>query len=507
MQYIKEKIGIDIKDALIPFISGLIAHGYIMFSYSPNKDEFISIFHHGSGYDFGRWFHTMIGNFMFRIDGCYSMPWLNGLIYISFISLAAILFADPFDIKNKLLKYLFMVLFMVFPVTTATLSYMATAPFYAFGIFLVALAFFVSAKYKYGFVFGIFSLCCSIGIYQAYFSLLATFVFFLFFMKLLSDETFKDSFVRAIKHVFMLVAGLVLYFAVNKLIILTKQVKMTDYQNLSEMGNYSASSLAHAFGKCYTDFFKTFTQDYYYIFPYRFLNIVLSVAWVIFVVGLVYLMVTCLKKKWLNAIFILGLTSLIPFAIFLINLMCAEFLDGIYTLMCYSAFFMLAGPMLVVDRVCARKLKLTKIAVRTVETVLFLVIFLYVKYANMAYLGYNIHYEQAYFEFSSLATRIRSVEGYDNMIPIVFVGKYEDTSRLWELRYADALPGAYNTEYVMNGEERRANFFRFFLGFNYSEAYPSEELLECASFKEMPSYPDDGSIKLVNDQIIVKFSN
>lgn len=507
MKYIKEKFGINIKESLIPFVAGLIAHGYIMFSYSPNKDEFISIFHHGSGYDFGRWFHTMIGNFMFRIDGCYSMPWLNGLIYISFISLAALLFAEPFGIKNKLLKYLFMILFMVFPVTTATLSYMATAPFYAFGIFLAALGFFVSTKYKYGFIFGIFALCGSLGIYQAYFSLLAAFVFFLFFMKLLSDEPFKDSFILAIKHISMLIAGLVLYFVVNKIIILVRHVEMTDYQNISGMGNYSVSSLAYAFGKCYTDFFKTFTQDYYYIFPYKFLNMVVSVAWVLFAVGLLYLVINCLKKKWLNRIFILGLTLLIPFAIFLINLMCAEFLDGIYTLMCYSAFFMLAAPMLVLDRACERKLKVTLFVTRAVQAVLILVIFLYVKYANMAYLGYNIHYEQAYFEFSSLANRIRSVEGYDNLIPIVFAGKYQDTSRLWELRYADALPGAYNTEYVMNGEERRANFFRFFLGFNYNEIYPTTELMESETFKAMPSYPDDGSIKLENDQIIVKFSD
>ncbi len=49
MKYIKEKFGINIKESLIPFVAGLIAHGYIMFSYSPNKDEFISIFHQGSG--------------------------------------------------------------------------------------------------------------------------------------------------------------------------------------------------------------------------------------------------------------------------------------------------------------------------------------------------------------------------------------------------------------------------------------------------------------------------
>lgn len=507
MKYVKEKFGIDLKEALIPFIAGLIAHGYIMFSYSPNKDEFISLFHHGSGYDFGRWFHTMIGNFMFRIDGCYSMPWLSGLIYVSFISLAILLFAEPFKIGNKLLKYLFMILFMVFPVTTATLSYMATAPFYAFGIFLAALGFFVSVKYKYGFIFGIFALCGSIGIYQAYFGLLAAFVFFLFFMKLLSDEPFKESILLAVKQLTMLVAGLVLYFIVNKIIVVVKHVEMTDYQNLSSMGNYSLESLVNAFGKCYTDFFKTLTNDYYYIFPYKFLNGIVLAAWVLFAAGLVYLIVTRLKKKLLNIVFIAGLTLLIPFAIFLINLMCAGFLDGIYTLMCYSAFFMLAAPMLILDRVCEKKAKVTMIGVRVVQAVLMLVVFLYVKYANMAYLGYNIHYDQAYFEFSSLAGRIRSLEGYDNMMPIVFAGKYEDTSGLWELRYADALPGAYNTGYVMNGEERRANFFKFFLGFKYNEVYPTAELMESEAFKAMPSYPDDGSVKIENGLIIVKFSD
>ena len=56
------------------FIGGLICHGYEMFAKHPNYDEFISIFHYGGGYELGRWFLSLLGNLVFRIDGCYSLP-------------------------------------------------------------------------------------------------------------------------------------------------------------------------------------------------------------------------------------------------------------------------------------------------------------------------------------------------------------------------------------------------------------------------------------------------
>ncbi len=507
MRYIKEKFNIDLKEALYPFIAGLIAHGYIMFSYSPNRDEFISIFHHGSGYDFGRWFHTALGNLLFRIDGCYSMPWLNGLIFLLFLSLAALLFAEPFGIKNRVLKYLFMILFVVFPVATATLSYMATAPFYALGVFLIALGFFASVKYKYGFIFGIFALCASMGIYQAYFALLAATVFFFFFIKLLSaEETFKESLFRALKHLAMLVAGLLSYFVINKIVLVVKHVELTDYQNLSSMGDYSLSGIIKALGQCYRDFFGIFTGDHYFIFPYKILNFIVLVLWILFAACVLYLIVTRTKKQPLNVVFVLGLMLLMPVAFFLINPMCAEFMNGIHTLMCYGAFFMFAAPILVFDKTDL-KVQAERYLSCAVSAILIFVVFIYIRYSNMTYFAYDLHYDQAYFEFSSVADGIRNAEGYADELPVVFVGNYTDHSKLWELRYADALTGAYNTGYVMNGEERRANFFRFFLGFTYNEEYPTEEILADPEIKAMPSFPDNGSIKVVDGRVIVKFSD
>lgn len=508
MNNIKEKIKLYYKELIAPFIAGLIAHGYIMFSYHPNRDEFISIFHHGSGYDFGRWMHTAIGNFMFRIDGCWSLPWLSGLVFIALITLSIYLFIEPFNISNKIIRQFLMILFVVFPVSTATLACMATAPFYALGVFFAAVAFYISVKYKYGFIFAILGISAAVGVYQVYFALAAAFVFFLFFLKIArNEEKIKNSFIWAGKQLLMLSAGLGLYFVINKIVVTVKNVKMTDYQNLDHMGNYAFSSIINAFIKCYSDFFSFFIKDYKDILPYKILNIVLIIEWLCFAILCVYLIIKKLKKAVFNIVVLLGLIMLIPFAINLINIMCAESIETISVLMCYNVFFMFAAPFFILDEAIKEGTALSKLISKLSLCAIGFVIVIYIKFANMVYLAYDIHFEQAKAEMSALQMMIRSLDGYDNELPIVFAGEYKDNTELWELRYADNLAGAYTTGYIMNNEAVRAAFSRIFMGFLYGEENPTDELMESREFKEMPSYPDAGSVKVIDNEIVVKFSD
>ena len=161
---------------IVAMLIGLLSHAYMMTNKFPNVDDYVSMFHYGQGYALGRWFLALMGNFMFRIDGTYSLPFFNGALYLCTLVLAVIIFLKPFQFKSRWTKRIFASLFVSFPTATATMGFMFTAPFYGLAVLFMAIGFYVLVQYKYGFLISILLICCSLGIYQAYWGLIAGFL-------------------------------------------------------------------------------------------------------------------------------------------------------------------------------------------------------------------------------------------------------------------------------------------------------------------------------------------
>lgn len=497
----------------IAFAGGLFAHGYELFAKHPNYDEFISIFHYGGGYNLGRWMLSLIGNFIFRIDGCYSLPWFNGLIFIALIAASSVLFLKPFKLKSKWAEALIALIMMTFPSVTSTLSYMFTAPFYALSIFLAALAFYLTVRFRYGAIIAAFLLCFSMGIYQAFFCLLAVFLLVYTLVEIFTEEdkTVSAILISAGVRLAMMVAGLLMYIVANKVITSVRKVDLSSYQGISNMGRYSAGSIFNALGQCYVKFFKFFTGDYNGLLPYKVLNIALIIGWMVAIFALVIFMVRIVRKSPVKAIFAGICVILLPLGINLIFVMCADSLKTVHSIMCYGMAAMFVIPVILVRRALDDKsLKKAGSVLRVAgivnAVVLLGVVFLYSKYANISYLAYELHYEQMYSSFETLENKIRNAEGYKDELPLCFVGTYSDEVDLWQLEKTSALAGTYKTSYVMNYGEARAQIFSTYLGYAYSETVPDEAFLSEEEIVEMPCYPDDGSVRVLDDRIVIKFS-
>ena len=514
MKAFAEKIKKDFTDKdsiilfVVCFIGGLFVHGYEMFAKHPNYDEFISIFHYGGGYNLGRWMLSLIGNLIFRIDGLVSLPWFNGLLFITFISLAACLFIIPLEINNRFIRFLIGLIFISFPSMTATLSYMFTAPYYAFAILLVAFAFYIAVDSKYGFIPAAFLICFSMGIYQAYFCLIASFLLaYVIKDSFLEKHDLKKTFCNMGKYLTMMVVGLLSYMIANKIFLKYKNTDLSSYQGISEMGKYSPSSIFNAIGLCYKKFFSFFYEDYVTLFPYKALNIVLIILWIIFIAAFIMVFANNVKKnkKSLLALFEL---LLVPFAINLIFVMCANSLDTVHALMCESVIMMFVFPLLIIDLFISDKKNkgVNNAFLYTASVVTVFAFLIYAKFANTSYLAYELHYEQTYSFFNELKTRIQSADDYSKDMPVCFVGTYDDDSSLWALKKADSLAGTYQTPYIVNYGEARARLFETYLGYKYDEVSLDESLLSNEEFLNMGNYPDYNSVKVINNTVIVKFS-
>lgn len=491
---------------------GLLTHGYMMFNKLPNIDEYVAMFHYGSGYSSGRWLLALMGNFMFRIDGVYSLPYLNGAFFLFTLAISITVFLKPFDINNRWIKRIFAALFVAFPTVTSTMSFMFTVPFYGIAILFMALAFYLAVTYKYGFLPSILLVCCSLGIYQAYWCLGASF-FLLYLISLCmnKDTKNKELLTASLKILVTLLAGLVLYLVINKIMLAAQNMNLSGYQGINQMGAFSLSQLPTILYNAYGWFFRMVTENYLYITWYPIVRYIIGIGYLL---TIVCFSVACFqnRKHILRLLGLILFTLILPLTINSIYLMCND-ASTIHLLMCYSVVLVFFMPLVYLQGVCATKALTSRILPLFKGgylTGLLLVLFLYVRLANLYYLDLELAYNETNSFMITLSTRIQQTEGYTTDKPLYFHGLYPHATNrnIWELRAVNQMHGTIDVDNMINSPLMRYNFSRVYLSTPIHEVTDPaiiEELQD--DIQEMSNYPNDGSIKLIDDVIVIKLSD
>ena len=500
------------KDVLIAgIIVGILSHIYMMTNKLPNIDDYISLFHYGSGYASGRWFLALLGNFMFKIDGTYSLPFFNGFIYILTLSLAIMIFLKPFCFENRWTKRILAGLFLSFPTVTATMGFMFTAPFYGVAVLFMAIAFYILVSYKYGFLISIVFICLSLGIYQAYWGLAAGFLL-LYLMLLCMDKQGSNLNIvlLAIKSFVALLFGVMLYLFVNQIMLSIQGVGMTEYQGLSEMGQFELSRIPEILSMAYGWFFGFTTENYLHITWYPYVRIVIAIGYVLTALSAVHVFIRNRKQIFKNLALLIFL-AVFPLAVNSIYIMCSN-ASYVHSLMCYSVVLVFLIPFVFMDGI--RKENIQGLVASGVRygylfAVLVVIIF-YIRFANIYYLNLELaFYETSHF-METLSARIQDADNYTIDKPICFYGSYRETvnRNIWELRMVNNMTGTVDVGNVINAPLMRKAYSRVYLGNTFYELDDLSILNEYEQqIKEMPSYPNDGSIAVMEDVVVVKFSD
>ena len=135
----------------------------------------------------------------------------------------------------------------------------------------------------------------------------------------------------------------------------------------------------------------------------------------------------------------------------------------------------------------------------------------YTIFSNEAYLKMELSYEQTYSFSTRLLNTIESTEGYNKNTPIILVGTASDNvifAPTPELDEID-LTGVADMKDLLNSYTY-GYFLRRMVGASniiYDSASElSDKHQDLYEVKRMPNYPSAGSIKVIDNYIIVKFS-
>lgn len=477
--------------ALSALITGLAAYLFVFTNKLLNLDEIAGLFGKGESISSGRWALALTS----YIFPDLSMPWINGMLSLIMLTAAVCLTMRIFELKSPLIRVLLAALMIAFPSQIVTFSYMFTAAPYALAVLLALLSVYavLCCDGKYRFAVGAVLLALSLGIYQAYLAVPASFCVVYLIKRTLDGEWSVRKILRCgMGCLFYLALALVIYYVVNKQTMLITHTQYNSYADASFQTD--ASSVLFGIRVAFTAFLGYFYRGYYHLVATPLSAVVHFVL--LAIVGAEIFIYLLRTRDRARGALLCVLIALVPLSVNCLYIVSSQR----HTLMLYSFV-----AVYVLSAVAAESLMKEKhVPLRSALAAVFAVIALCnVLYANRLYLKMKLEYENAYSFYSTLTARIKETPGYSADTMVFITGDAHEL--LHESTEIDTSDLVGIMEGLINVYSR-SDFLTYYAGF----APPTFDWAAwdasgaVAQVGDMPIYPYDGSVQKIGDFIVVK---
>lgn len=486
-----------IKVVLITFFCGIVIHLFSLVNVLHNYDDISVQSGYGVGILSGRWVLTVLGDFIGKIWGNYNLPYVNGIVFILLLAISAGVLFSIFELKSWKMGALMGVILVSFPSVTSTLFFKYTVVYYGLGILLSVVAVWTMEKMKNGIVASALCIALAAGIYQAFVPItISLFVLLLLKKTLESKITFKDFFVKGVTYCCSIAGGMILYFVSLNICLKVYHTSLDSYQGVSEMGKLQLSSLPSLLKRTVSDFFKLPVSDYCNLAP----TDILKIGFLLLGCICVFIILKQIIKKGdlsrIGMVLIIGIVF--PIAVNFIVIMCPN--STIYTLMVYSFVVVLFVPIVVLNSI-----KIYKYIKIIIICILVLMSLNYSYLANVNYMAMYYANRQTENYLNAMVTQVRMTEGYDSTKKWVFVGNNINDPLFHNSWGNIPMFGGNRNDYI--NAYSRMEWVEKYVG--YLVPLEDNEIIlnevgQSEPVKEMPCWPNEGSIKVIDDRVVIK---
>lgn len=497
------------RDGYISFVSavlvGLLCHIPAMVMDAPNHDGLDSIYFDQNMITSGRWFlGTACG-----ISSYFTLPWLIGLLALIYLGVTSVILNKLLKIKTPAFLVIISALLASFPVVASMFAYVFTMDGYMLGLLLSVLAVYLTQFGRFGFLFGAVSLAFSMGIYQAYLPIAIVLSIYMVLLILETGDKFRDKLFKALKYLYMGALGSLLYYVILQVMLKIQGKELASYQGISDMAETSRPGLLTTIKSAYADFvsFSLKGRIFYgnKIALFFFILFVIS-----FVAVFIYKAISAgwLKSLWFYVIMI-ALALVLPLSINVIMFVSPNV--TYHSLMRYQWVLLLVIPLAFMEKVCREELTGFKdICISVAAVSLAVMAFSYSITDNIGYSNLQKKYEKTYAYCLRLADRIEQTEGYYQGMPIYLigiVGNENFPSTDLTIDVTDNMLGL-GGDYLLYTSRNYEQFFKNYLGITFNILDEKERDIYFEDwYIEMPSFPETGSIRIVDGILCVKTEN
>lgn len=486
-------------------ISGLLTHGFALVNVMHNIDDIgEQPYGYGVGITSGRWLLSLLGDFFRALGGSCNLAFVNGVLFLALISVAAGFLVKVLKIKNRGSACLAGMLFAAFPTAASVLLYRFTSVYYGIAVVLAVLAAWVIERYRFGVLFSGVLTALSMGIYQAYVPITIGIFVLVLIRKALNGETDIKGLVRqGVGDCLALLLGLALYFLGLKLCLRLYGASLGAYRGMNEMGQLALGDIPGLIWQAFTSFCKFPMTDYCGLAGTKVIAMTYFLLGGVSLVMVGYILLAKVKKVG-TAVCVLLLCLVFPVAVNFVVIMCPQ--TWTYTTMMYPFALVACVPLVLLECMPAEEGSGGKLLNKAVGLLLAVLI------CGYAY-GTNVNYSAMYYinrqmenYVSSIVVQTRMTEGFDPEKKWAMLGTLEDPLLNSPWQYETTYGGTFSLKRMLN-EKSRYYWFWNYVGYRIPEASEEtiRELQNTAEVQAMPCWPSEGSIKVIGDTVVIKF--
>lgn len=500
------------------FVWGLIAHAYGFLNAAPSHDwlnalcadkveESVKI---ASGRFFVPVYRALVRN-------AVAQPWLIGLIGLLFLSVAVFFVVKLFDVSSKKIT----VLIAGVMVTNITLTAQIATYLHEFDFNMLALALSVAAAYLWhknesfwGHLCACVLLVISVSIYQSYIAVCITLVMIVSIIALLEGEATKKTVLKGLRAVGMILCALVLYFVIGKIVYLFADIPQQERIDVFDLSGISNVPLFYA--KLFLQMYIHFGSSLVDFKVYPLALIVSLVALMLLVIGFTVIY-SFIKNKEMTVgqrITVLLLALLLPFGMNVTFILTKG--EGVHDLMIYAVWLTYI-ILLVTSHRFSESLKVAFKGKRVLAIVACVIVAVFVwqnvLLSNTAYLKKEMNAESTLSMMTRVVADMEEREDYEaGKTKVAFVGITETQSPYDEFGGACEITGvgSMNSPISQDIYKSTCNLYREY--FKYVLNYPvnmcedevHEALKESDEVMDMPCYPREGYIQMVDGVLVVR---
>lgn len=494
----------------ISLLVGFFVHLFGLLNILHNHDDIaIQPTGYGGGITSGRWMLSILGGISEKLGFGYNLPTINGLIFLILIAVSAGLVIAVLKIRNRVSAALLGAFLAVFPSVTSVMFYKFTTIYYGISVCLSVMAVWVLQKRRYGLPLSVVCIACSLGIYQAYLPVTISLMVLVLLKQTFNRELNTPTLIlRGLYFCSSLILGVALYFLILKGLTAFLNISLTDYQGIDSMGKIALREIPSFVFLAIRQFIMLPVHDYCSLANIGLLRVCYMAMMGVSVIIFGFTLVNA-GKQWLEIALKVVLFLLLPLAIDFIVVMCPE--GDIHTLMVYAFALIPCVPLELQERLeedSTKFRKPTMVCKWCVSAILAIMVFCYGYYANVHYTAMYYANRQVENYISSMVTQVRMTPGYDTEKQWAFIGNVSDPLLQSDWKQAMSYGGHCFTDDLLN-QYSRISWINHYLGYQIPEVSEETlaELLETEAVRQMPCWPNQGSIQIIGDVVVIKMEN
>lgn len=490
---------------LAALIGGILTHHFALVNVMHNIDDIGNQPRgYGVGLSSGRWLLTLLGDGAEFLNTGFNLPYVNGLLFLVLIALSAGFLVSTLRIKERYTAAAIGCLLAVFPPAAVALVYRFTAVYYGIAFLLAVLAAWVLPRGKYSLLISAMLTACSLGIYQAYVSVtIGIFVLLLIRRALEENSTSWDLIRQGCLDCLALILGLAVYFLCLKLCLRLYGTSLSGYNGMSDMGKLSLRDLPGLIWSAFRNFCAFPLTNYCGLSGSKLIKAAYLLLGGESVALIGYLVIFKVRK--IDVAIITGLLCLVfPVAVNFVEIMSPQ--AWIYTMMVYAFVLVPCVPLVLME--CLPAGARWQAAVRKCSAALLAVIIF--SYGYITNINYTAHYfvnRQVENYVGSIVTQVRMTEGFTPEKKWALIGDIEDPllASPWEAELTYG--GLFASERTLN-DISQYYWFWTYVGYRIPEANPETVRLlrDTPEVRAMPCWPSEGSIRIIGEDVVIKFS-